>query len=95
MILMEIFQRWPTKRWKVHQLRTILEYSDISISSAAIRDRLRILSSLSVILREGGSRVDSYHVNVLSEVAHKYNMLPAAHHLSYARSHDASRNTGT
>lgn len=46
----------------MHQIKTILEYEGYDVSSAHIRDRLRLLSALSVIVSYHGTRVDMYQV---------------------------------
>ena len=63
-VILDSLSRFPTKRWKVSQLKIILEYKGFSVSSAQIRDRLRLLRAFSVISSEKGRRVHSYLIKM-------------------------------
>ena len=63
-VILDSLSRFPTKRWKVFQLKIILEYKGFSVSSAQIRDRLRLLRAFSVISSEKGRRVHSYLIKM-------------------------------
>jgi hypothetical protein len=39
-VILDSLRRFPSKRWKVYQLRIILEYKGFTVTSAQIRDRL-------------------------------------------------------
>lgn len=60
--ILKAFLRYPNKRWRVQQLKTILEYEGIDITSAAVRDRLRFLVAISIIGSHKGSRVSIYEL---------------------------------
>ncbi len=56
--MLEIFQRHPSRSFRVHQIRTILEYQGLNIGYGAVRNKLQVLSLLSLIQRQqsGNSR---------------------------------------
>ena len=87
-IILDSLRRFPTKRWKVYQLRIILEYKGFTVTSAQIRDRLRLLKALSVISAEKGRRVNSYLLHMTCP------MSPAADHLLYSSNDIVKAETG-
>ncbi|MGC8609429.1 MAG: hypothetical protein ACP5UV_06125 [Thermoplasmata archaeon] len=58
--IMEIFRRHPTRWWKLHQIRTILEFEGLQVGNPELWSRLKALSLLSLIDREKRSRVYRY-----------------------------------
>lgn len=58
--IMEIFSRYPSRWWKAHQIRSILEYEGVFISGPDLWNRMKALSFLSLVIREKRSRVYRY-----------------------------------
>ena len=69
-MIMVVMQRFPTKKWKVQQIRTILEFNGITETSARIRDRLLFLSNVHLVDRIRGNRVDLYGTCSMSTASH-------------------------
>lgn len=60
--ILDVLRRYPSRSWKVHQIRTILQYEGIELGSGHIRYRLQILSALSLVRRERARRGDRYGI---------------------------------
>lgn len=58
--ILEIFRRYPSKRFKASQIQLILEYQGIQLGSGKLRYRLQVLTILSLVHREKGKHADRY-----------------------------------
>ena len=54
---------------KVHEIRTIMEYNGISIGYGELSARLKILSILSIVEKQKTSRVYSYRLSRINQIA--------------------------
>ena len=61
--ILDIFLMHPTWRFKVHQIKTILEYQNFHVGHAMIAKKLEFLVITTVLLRQKGSRVYSYFLH--------------------------------
>ncbi len=59
-VILDIFLRHPSWRYKVQQINYILEYQNISIKPMEIAKRLDFFVRISVLKKEKGSRVYIY-----------------------------------
>ncbi|WMT49360.1 MAG: hypothetical protein RE472_03010 [Thermoplasmatales archaeon] len=64
--ILSIFSSHPTRSYKVHQIKTILDYRDIVLSPQRIEKRLSFLVITTVLSRRKGSRVYLYCLNTSS-----------------------------
>jgi hypothetical protein len=58
--ILEIFKRSPTKTYKLHQIKTILDYQNIVLSPQKIEKRLDFFVILTILGKRKGSRVFTY-----------------------------------
>ena len=62
-LILSIFQRYPSRSQKASTLLDILEYEGIAITPAQLRDRLRKLVILGLLIRHDGKRTDRYSLS--------------------------------
>ena len=58
--IMEIFKKFPARHFHAHQIRTILEYNGIEISTMKLVMKLQFFSYISLISVEKGGRAMRY-----------------------------------
>ncbi|MFG1545904.1 MAG: hypothetical protein AAE976_05330 [Thermoplasmataceae archaeon] len=63
MLIMSIFRRFPSRSLRVHTIVDILEYEEVMLNSWELRDRLRRLVVLGLIVRHKGKRSDRYSIS--------------------------------
>ena len=63
MLIMSIFRRFPSRSLRVHTIVDILEYEEVMLNSWELRDRLRRLVVLGLVVRHKGKRSDRYSIS--------------------------------
>lgn len=58
--ILSIFSSHPTRTYKVHQIKTILDYQNIALSPQKIEKRLDFFVVTTILGKRKGSRVYSY-----------------------------------
>jgi hypothetical protein len=61
--ILSIFQRYPSRSMKASSILSVLEYEGIVITPAHLRDRLRKLVILGLLIRHDGKRTDRYSLS--------------------------------
>lgn len=63
MTILDVFRKYPSRRYKVNQILSILSYQGIKINYGELSRRLGFLSSLTLIDKEKTSNVFSYQLS--------------------------------
>ena len=61
--ILSILSRYPSRALKVSTLRNVMQYEEIDISAARLRDYLGKLVVLGIVIRQKGNRTDRYSVS--------------------------------
>ena len=63
LLILDIFRRFPSRSLRVHTIVDILEYKEVVLNSWELRDRLRRLVILGLVVRHKGKRRDRYSIS--------------------------------
>ncbi len=63
LLILDIFRRFPSRSLRVHTIVDILEYKEVVLNSWELRDRLRRLVILGLVVRHKGKRSDRYSIS--------------------------------
>ncbi|SIM49491.1 hypothetical protein CSP5_0621 [Cuniculiplasma divulgatum] len=63
LLILDIFRRIPSRSLRVHTIVDILEYEEVMLNSWELRDRLRRLVILGLVVRHQGKRSDRYSIS--------------------------------
>ena len=62
-LILDVFRRLPSRSLRVHTIVDILEYKEVVLNSWELRDRLRRLVILGLVVRHKGKRSDRYSIS--------------------------------
>jgi hypothetical protein len=62
-LILDILKRFPSRSLKLHAVLDILEYEQVLMNYAQLRNRFRKLVILGLVCRHKGKRVDRYSIS--------------------------------